>query len=378
MRVLYGVVGEGMGHATRSRVVLEHLVALGHEIKVVVSGKAHKFLQQSFAGLATIEIIEIQGLSFVYEGADVDFSESVLKNIRQIPKSLRTNLDVYADTIEKSFRPDVVFSDFESWAYLYARVHQVPVISVDNQQIIARCAHLPDVSGFNRSELRILRSLIKVKLPRAYHFLITSFFFPRVKKARTTLVPPILRREILEARREPEEHILVYQTTATNHALLPLLRRLPYEFRVYGMGGEGVDGNITHRPFSPTQFVDDLRTARAVVASAGFSLMCEAVHLHVPMLALPLRKQFEQVLNARYLEKLGYGMSAETLSEASLTSFLESTALFAARLESYEPRDNTMLLECVDELLDRVLIGAPAPRTLKSLSMATYKTHDRA
>src|SRR5687767_7766027 len=35
MRILYGVVGEGMGHATRSRVVLAHLLASGHEVKVV-------------------------------------------------------------------------------------------------------------------------------------------------------------------------------------------------------------------------------------------------------------------------------------------------------------------------------------------------------
>ena len=30
LRVLYGVVGEGMGHATRSRVVVEHLARAGH------------------------------------------------------------------------------------------------------------------------------------------------------------------------------------------------------------------------------------------------------------------------------------------------------------------------------------------------------------
>ena len=32
MRILYGVVGEGMGHATRSRVVLEHLLRQGREV----------------------------------------------------------------------------------------------------------------------------------------------------------------------------------------------------------------------------------------------------------------------------------------------------------------------------------------------------------
>ena len=35
MRILYGVVGEGMGHATRSAVVLSHLIARGHELRVV-------------------------------------------------------------------------------------------------------------------------------------------------------------------------------------------------------------------------------------------------------------------------------------------------------------------------------------------------------
>lgn len=40
MRILYGVTGEGMGHAIRSRVLLEHLVAQGHEVMVVASGKA--------------------------------------------------------------------------------------------------------------------------------------------------------------------------------------------------------------------------------------------------------------------------------------------------------------------------------------------------
>jgi uncharacterized protein (TIGR00661 family) len=39
MRILYGVVGEGMGHAIRSRVVLDELVQR-HDVQVVVSGRA--------------------------------------------------------------------------------------------------------------------------------------------------------------------------------------------------------------------------------------------------------------------------------------------------------------------------------------------------
>ena len=43
MRILYGVVGEGMGHAMRSGVVLDHLTK-NHEVQVVVSGRAHDYL----------------------------------------------------------------------------------------------------------------------------------------------------------------------------------------------------------------------------------------------------------------------------------------------------------------------------------------------
>ena len=39
--------------------------------------------------------------------------------------------------------------------------------------------------------------------------------------------------------------------------------------------------------------------------------MGEAVYLHKPMLAVPLARQFEQVLNARYLEHEGYGRCAD-------------------------------------------------------------------
>ncbi len=62
MRILYGVVGEGMGHAMRSRVVLEHLLRQGHEVETMVSGRAAEFLKMRFAG-----VNRIHGLHIIYE-----------------------------------------------------------------------------------------------------------------------------------------------------------------------------------------------------------------------------------------------------------------------------------------------------------------------
>ena len=54
MKILYGVVGEGLGHAMRSRVVLEHLIASGHEVQVMASGRAVDFLSKRFSGVHQI------------------------------------------------------------------------------------------------------------------------------------------------------------------------------------------------------------------------------------------------------------------------------------------------------------------------------------
>ena len=51
------------GHATRSMVMLKHLVAQ-HDVQIVVSGRAHAFLRKSFP---LLEVHEIAGLNMIYE-----------------------------------------------------------------------------------------------------------------------------------------------------------------------------------------------------------------------------------------------------------------------------------------------------------------------
>ena len=364
MRLLYGVVGDGMGHATRSRVTLEHLLARGHEVRVVASDRAFKFLTDTFAGDLRIKVHEIHGLRFTYRGAGIDKSATLKRTLREIPAALKRNVHVYRE-LRAEFRPEMVFSDFESWAYVYGRHHRLPIVSIDNQQVIDRCRHPRDVTDGSCRGFVATRIGVNVKMPRCFHYLATSFFFPPIVRPHTTLVPPILRPEILAARREPGSHVLVYQTSSANEDLVPALAKLPFDFRVYGMirsGGAVREGRVELKPFSQQGFVDDLRTARAVIAGGGFSLMCEAVHLHVPMLCVPLEGQWEQQLNARWLAKLGYGAWAPRLGDAAVRDFLARLDEYASVVAEYVQRDDSVLFACVDELVDRVARGEKAPR----------------
>ena len=354
MRILYGVVGEGMGHATRSRVILDHLVARNHEVQIVVSGRAHDYLKKRFSGVKNI-----WGFQFVYADNEVKNLRTVLLNLKSALSGLPKNARQYFE-IARSFRPDCVISDFESWSYLFGKNYLLPVFCLDNIQIIHRCAHPKSIIKGHERNFRLQNAFVKAKLPGCTHYFITTFFRPRVVKARTTLHPPVLRPEILAARSEPGDHLLVYQTSTSNQRLIDALKRCGVPCHVYGMKRDLTrdekDGSVLFRPFSEAGFIDDLRTARGVVANGGFTLLSEAVYLHKPIFSIPVGKQFEQVLNARYVEHLGYGAMAESFSAEALGRFLERIPDYTRSLASYRQDGNKDILHA----LDRTLAGVSA------------------
>jgi len=355
MRILYGVVGEGMGHAMRSGVILDHLTK-NHEVQVVVSGRAHDYLVKRAS--ERLSVHKIWGLNIVYEDNEVQNFRTVLANLKGAVTGMPQNVRAYFDIAEK-FAPDVVISDFESWSYLFGKNHMLPVVSVDNIQMLTRCTHAPEILAGHENEFRIAKTVIKPKVAGAFHYLITTFFYPEIRKPRTTLAPPILRPQILAAERGQGDHLLVYQTSTSNTALPEILARSGRECRVYGLRRdlkeEVVEGSLRYRPFSEDGFIDDLRTARGVIASGGFTLMGEAVYLRRPMLAMPIGGQFEQTLNARYLEAEGYGLGADELTSERLSEFLERLPDFERRLAGYNQQGNVELLAKLDDLLQQAV-----------------------
>lgn len=356
MKILYGVVGEGMGHAMRSRVVLEHLVAQGHEVEIMASGRAVEFLQRRFD-----TVKRIHGLHIIYEDNRVRRGKTLLSNVAQSAAGIPKNIAAYFDLI-REFRPEVVISDFESWTYLYAKTHGLPIISVDNMQVINRCTHDAEIIGNHEADFTFTRLFIKSKLPFCNHYVITSFFRPPIRKAKTTLCPPILRPEILAAKRSIGDHLLVYQTAEGNDALVDTLKKTGIPCRIYGLrrgiSEDQVDGNLCYRPFSEDRFITDLASSKGVIAGGGFTLMGEAVYLHKPMLAVPVGRQFEQVLNARYLQREGFGREAESLADPqTLWDFIEAIPECQRKLEGYAQNGNEELLRTLDELLDRAAGG---------------------
>jgi uncharacterized protein (TIGR00661 family) len=358
MRILYGVNGEGMGHATRSEVVIGSLLA-SNDVRVVASGAAFRHLRERLP-----RVDEIFGPTFAMEEGQIRRWATVRQNVQNAAHELPDTVKRWVAEVDE-WKPDIAITDFEPLTGIYARRTHTPMIAVDNINMLDRCRHDAEIIGAERQDYMLARAITHSMVPGAVEYIVTTFFKPPLRRQGTTLVPPIIRPEIVDARPEDGDHLVVYSSGDPH--LLDALRALDLRARVYGMRGGPdeieVEGKIELRPRSSEDFVESLRTSRGVIAGGGFSLLSEAVYLGKPILALPLRGQFEQTMNARYVQRLGYGLCAETANEEVVREFVERLPEFSSALAGYEQEGNEHTLRTIAERASEA--AAAEPRALR-------------
>jgi len=322
LRILYGVMGEGLGHAMRARVITECLRDKGHTIKIFTSGRAVEVLRRYHD-----DVVEIDGLFLRYKSGKVRRAASFFENLLHTPARLKINSALPLKSALE-FNPDIIFTDFDSFAHTLGIVLKRPIISLDHQHAISMFQHPKEIIGQRRMNLFLTKTFIEAKTPRCTHYLVTSFYFPEPKKrhrSRATLVGPIIRPEIKKVSPVEGDHILVYQTAAGNQSLLSVLEKCAeIPFIVYGSNLTSKSQNVIVKPFSEEGFIHDLASARAVITNGGFTTLGEALYLGKPVLSLPLLHQGEQELNAAYVEWLGVGAQAPMATPELIYKFVNS------------------------------------------------------
>ncbi|MBK7645511.1 MAG: hypothetical protein IPJ19_21170 [Planctomycetes bacterium] len=339
-RIVYGLSGEGSGHAMRSRVVLRHLVEAGHTVKVATFDRGVAALAKEF------DVTEVEGLSIVARANHVSLLRTLAENVRKLPKGARSARKLKHELFD-AFQPELVICDFEPLTAHLALREQVPLVSLDNQHFQRYVEHesVPGRSTEARTTLAIIRAIV----PRSRRSIVTSFLPGKPSNARTVVVPPILRPEVLAARATRGEHVLVY-VTQVFEGLLEDLRSLPrVPFRLYGFERSGRAGSLEFKQPSAGAFLEDLASARAVIATAGFSLLGEALQLRKPLLTLPMGGQYEQELNSYLLGRSGWGKDGRDATRETIGDFLFRLPDYEAALEKYPRGDaNRKALAAVD------------------------------
>jgi uncharacterized protein (TIGR00661 family) len=338
--ILYGVNGEGSGHSTRAKEVISHLQQQGHTLHVVSFDRGLRNLSESFP------VKEIFGLTLTYVNNRVRYKRTLASNLIKAPRAARS-LKALSHLVDEE-NIELVITDFEPLTCHVGHHKRLPIIAIDNQHAITNTVvSLP--RGFRR-DVAAVRLVTRMMTPHADAYFVLSFFPAPVKRRNTFLFPPIVRQEVLSAKPQTGDYVLVYVTSPAKE-LAALLRQVRCKFIAYGFGIEGQEGNVLFKKPSMDGFLHDLAGAKAVIANAGFSLVSEALYLGKPYLAMPVKNQFEQTFNAYYVDKLGYGAWWQELGKEQIESFLFNLPVYAENLQSYPRAGNGAILAKLDELV---------------------------
>lgn len=322
MVIFYGVNGEGLGHTSRALSVIEQLP--DHEVHVFTYGAAWRFLQS----IRYPHLHAIDGLTFSYRHQHVDYFRSLSRAGLFCLSGLARNVA----TIERAarrMRPALFISDFEPTVARAARLARRPLVSVDNQHRFVHCG-LADLPMTLRTYARVAGCATRLMVPRPDHVVISSFHcqYPPRNSDRVTLTHGLLRRSVEQTTVRNDGYILAYVRPSICQFVLQALAGVDCLVRVYGASvGEQqhyvADSRFQFRPLSP-DFVEDLAHCDRLVASAGHQLICEAQYFRKPLLAIPEPGQYEQHINAWYVERTGLGQQcrADQLSLDRVNVFL--------------------------------------------------------
>lgn len=303
MRIAYGVMGYGRGHATRAAAVLPALLD-EHEVTLFAGGDAFEALAPRF------DTVRIPTLGYVYgSGGRHSLTATVARNTALVADlAWRGDASRAVDDAFRARGVQLVISDSEAWTLRAARRLGLPTIGFDHIGIIAWCRpHFPPdlwMAGMRD------RLAYRAALGRPDRILISSFYPAEPDGPHVRLVGPILREEVHRAPVRDGPHLLVY----LNKGAHQYGRRLDQAFRssdlpvvIYGTPWRGHSDNLEFRAPGTAEFLRDLASCAGVIATAGNQLLGEAMYFGKPVLALP-ENAFEQRLNAALVERLGLGM----------------------------------------------------------------------
>nr|WP_321258506.1 glycosyltransferase family protein [uncultured Pseudodesulfovibrio sp.] len=293
-RILYGVMGDSGGHINRSLAVARELPE--HDFLFVGGGQVKETLRHGY------DYSPLPMISTVVKDNNV----AVLATIANFCRIITGYMEIINNlcrVIEK-FKPDLAITDYEFFLPKAARRCGVKCVSLDHQHIITHSRHTPPIKE-TLSRLTTT-ALIRHLFSDADEFIVSSFFdLPPADS--TTIIPPIIHRDILNVTPSDGEHVVVYLRTGINSKLRSNLEAIGRECRIYGTGKGTRQGNLIFKGPSRFEFLHDVASSRYIICNGGHTLTSEALQLGKPVFALPATLFYEQYINSYFLKKLGYG-----------------------------------------------------------------------
>ncbi len=339
-RIIFGVQGEGMGHAMRSAILIEHLLKK-NKIKIFAGNRAYKYLSSKFK-----DVNKIESQNIAYKDNKANILGTIGLNLKKSKKFMESYSKIKKAI--KSFKADIIITDYEAITNLAARSSKCRHISIDNQNDVTFLKSNPKLKEL--FSYRNTRDVTKLFTAGADVYLIYSIDGRKDTKKRKYL-GNLIKDKIRKQKAKYGDHIFVYQTSKSNTKLLDILKETDEKYVIYGFNKDKKDKNITFRKFNDTIYYRDFSQCKAIIAGGGLTTITEAIYLKKPILSIPIKGQFEQVFNARTIEGKGFGMEIEEADKDKIDEFLKNLEKYKKNLEKYKGMSNEEILKKIDKVI---------------------------
>lgn len=331
MRFLFIVQGEGRGHMTQAISMRDILKRHGHEVMEVLVGKSpQRQIPQFF-----FDKIEVPVHTYLSPNFEMSKNNKGIRIYQSIFNNI-LHLGVYIKSISfinkriKETKPDVVVNFYEMLGGFTWMLHRPKptYICVGHQFLLLHPAFI--FPKGQKGQIWMLNFLTKLTSFRAQKRLCLSFVaMEDVARKKLYVVPPLLRKEVLELTPGEGNYILGYMLNAGYseeiiqwHANHPNLeahffwdkKEAPEDF-------EAAPNLYFHR-ISDTKFLNYMKNCTAYASTSGFESICEAMYLRKPVLMVPTAGHIEQRCNSVDAVRAGAGITSHWFDLDALLAYI--------------------------------------------------------
>jgi uncharacterized protein (TIGR00661 family) len=327
-KVLFLVQGEGRGHLTQAISMSQTLRDSGYQVvAVLVGGAVERPIPTFFYDQiqAPVEGFSSPNLVFNTEGK-VDFKKTVvhhLPNTIHFGKSLKQ-----INRAIKRYQPDLIVNFYEILGGLYNWLYRppVPMVCIGHQYLFFHSDFPFPQKGYIDRFLVNFNS--RLTALGAKKMLALSFDALSDQPSKQLfVVSPLLRHDVHSLAVSQKEYILIY----LNHPALysqilewhlkhPEVALHCFWSKSDALAEEKIDETLTLHRLDGAKFLEKLSGCKALVTTAGFESVCEAIYLDKPVMVVPIH--YEQACNAADTERVGAGVAADRFDLSVLMDYL--------------------------------------------------------
>jgi uncharacterized protein (TIGR00661 family) len=305
MKILFGIQATGNGHISRSTEIYKLLKQNPEvtQLDVLISGGKAKM------SLPFEVNYEYKGLSFYYGKKG---KISVLKSIGKAGF-----LSIAAALFKVPFKDyDLIISDFEPITLWGAKIAGVKRVGIGNMYSMSS-KKFPKTSGRRWTNI-IAKMMCPTKNKIAMHF----------KKFDDFIYYPIIRSEIRNIIPGNKNFTLVYLNSFTDTELLNCFTQETFHHRKFVIYSKDavhpfIYQNCIVKPLNNQTFIQDIGNCSGVITAGGFQTISEALYLGKKLFVIPIKKQSEQISNAKILSQMGIKTST-ILNAEEIRTWLEN------------------------------------------------------